>query len=615
MPTEPSSDPTNAAQPTGRGLSIRLKILSPAVVALALLILVGVVGLLVAADIRDRATQSYSDDTVGTGQVLTLSNLVYKQWTNVLDLSAEPVAEQGRIAESRTINTTIDATVADIRRTDTDGAQVDELAAFETAWRAFEPDQTRAFALYGDPATYRQASDLVHGGLEDRFSALTSAVDALVSSKREAAVASNAANGDAFNRARNIIILLTAVSVAGALALALLLSGRMANAVGEVASAAREFAAGRLDRRAAVVGRDEVADMAGAFNALAEQLEASREAESLARQQGMREIVAQYQGFVRRVAQGDLTVRLSGTDDSDLGVLATDMNSMVGDLAGLSSQVRDASAEMSQASAAILTVVSQHSAATTEQAASISQTSVTVDEVRATSEQASARAEQVASEAQEGLRVADEGAAAVASIVEGMDDVRLRVAAIATGMERLSGRASAIGVITQTVNDLADQSNMLALNATIEAAKAGEQGKGFAVVADEVRKLAEQSKAAVSQVQQILTEINDATREAELATNAGTQSAEESVDRAARAGDAITRMSETMRSTAQAATAIAASVREQHMGMSQIGQAMHDVSTTTSQIAASANDLQNAAHMLSDLGGRLESLTGRYVTA
>jgi len=86
----------------------------------------------------------------------------------------------------------------------------------------------------------------------------------------------------------------------------------------------------------------------------------------------------------------------------------------------------------------------------------------------------------------------------------------------------------------ESINQIAEQTNLLALNAAIEAARAGEAGKGFAVVASEVRNLAEKSTDTVSLINKVLTQIKD---DSEMAMNKvhsvtlATQSGEAIVDK------------------------------------------------------------------------------------
>lgn len=72
---------------------------------------------------------------------------------------------------------------------------------------------------------------------------------------------------------------------------------------------------------------------------------------------------------------------------------------------------------------------------------------------------------------------------------------------------QLGEKSKEILGIIKVITGISNQTNILALNASIEAARAGEQGKGFAVVADQIQKLAEQTRAAVEDIGQIVSEV------------------------------------------------------------------------------------------------------------
>ncbi len=76
-------------------------------------------------------------------------------------------------------------------------------------------------------------------------------------------------------------------------------------------------------------------------------------------------------------------------------------------------------------------------------------------------------------------------------------------------VQNLTDTTKDIGKFVQSIEDIAEQTNMLALNAAIEAARAGEAGKGFAVVAEEVRQLADQSRQSTEEIIHLMENISE----------------------------------------------------------------------------------------------------------
>ncbi len=227
------------------------------------------------------------------------------------------------------------------------------------------------------------------------------------------------------------------------------------------------------------------------------------------------------------------------------------------------------------------------------------------------------------------IQTAEAGSSAVTRTIHSMERIRGQMETTAGAVEELGRKGEQIGVIVQTIENIAQQTNLLALNAAIEAARAGDQGRGFAVVADEVRKLAEDSTSSAKQIAELISvvqhgvstavkameasgsEINEG---AGLAAEAGAsllaiQTATENVALAAKAGEkSVYLMKGEFRQVSEAISSAAAISEETAAGAEQMSAAAQEVSASAQTVSAAVQQQKTQIEEVADSAERLSQL-------
>ncbi|XWX04187.1 methyl-accepting chemotaxis protein [Aggregatilineales bacterium SYSU G02658] len=326
-------------------------------------------------------------------------------------------------------------------------------------------------------------------------------------------------------------------------------------------------------------------------------------------------MLSAYIDTLAKVAEGDLTMQinmpplsLSTREGAITSRLVQVTNQMIERLRGVVADFYSAFQRLETDTQAILEATARQINMANEQDAVVTETTATVNEVRATVTETAERAQSVAETANLSVTISRGGIEAVAETIEGMDLIRRRVEDIADNILVLSEHTQQIGEIISTVNALADQSRMLALNASVEAARAGEEGKGFAVVAMEVRNLADQNRDATVQVREILGEIQRATNSAVMVTEEGSKGVDNGQMLVNKAGESIRELSKAIEEAALAAMQIAASTRQQTIGMDQLTGAMRTIKHATTETVSSTMMVEASVQRLREAATRVNSV-------
>jgi methyl-accepting chemotaxis protein len=255
-----------------------------------------------------------------------------------------------------------------------------------------------------------------------------------------------------------------------------------------------------------------------------------------------------------RMAEGDLNVNVSPQSNQDIlgnafSQMITSLRNLVGQIVdtaatvgAASSQLATAADQASQASQQVAATIQQVAMGTTQQtqavidatsnteqmaraadgiakgaqdqAQSVQSTSALIGEMSQIVEQVGQVARSVGQANAKVTQAARQSVISVEQTTQGMDAIRIRSLTTADKVKEMGNRSKDIGRIVETIDDIADKTDMLALNAAVEAARAGEHGRGFAVVAEQVRKLSEDSKTATRDIADLIERVQESVREA-----------------------------------------------------------------------------------------------------
>jgi len=316
---------------------------------------------------------------------------------------------------------------------------------------------------------------------------------------------------------------------------------------------------------------------------------------------------------VSKIAESyDFTLRAEAKGNDEVGQTQKSFNHLLETIQGSLQKVRDIGQAVGQRAGDVATASTELSSASNMVSESSEKMAAGTEQVTVSVTHVADRAHETDERAREAGDHAQNGGMVIENTITRINQIANYVHNSSGQIENLVKRTESIGIVVNTIKEIADQTNLLALNAAIEAARAGEMGRGFAVVADEVRKLAERTSGSTQEISTMVGAIQSEAAQTVVAMKNTVAEVEQGVTYAQEALGAIAQIRESTEQVKTQVGDISAAMREQSAASNSMAQEIEKVAQMAEETSVTAQRTAESSTELNTLAGDLNRIIASY---